>query len=193
MIGAWEKALNFTLAYEGGYANAPEDRGGETFRGISRRAWPNWDGWPVVDTVKSAHPTDFRAVLLRDEDLKARAVAFYRANFWDPVHGEELPGKVAAAVFDMAAHSGARTAVRLLQATLGVTADGDAGPKTIQAAHERGEGGLEDYLAARAKFLHDIMDKSPDQKAWAMNWFRRLFRLANLVLEGEGVEFGGAA
>lgn len=190
MSGAWEKALDFTLAYEGGYAFDPADRGGETFRGISRRAWPDWDGWRVVDTVKAAHPQDFKTVLLRDEDLRARAVSFYRARFWDPIHGDELPGKLAAAVFDMAVHSGVKTAVRVLQIALGgLTVDGEIGPKTIKRAYERGEAGLEDFLMERGRFLLEVMFKDEGQRVWARNWFRRLFRMANLVLEGPGVEF----
>ena len=32
----------------------PEDRGGETYRGIARRAWPKWAGWKIVDRILSA-------------------------------------------------------------------------------------------------------------------------------------------
>lgn len=189
-MSAWDKALEFTLAYEGGYAFDPADRGGETFRGISRRAWPEWDGWQVVDTVKAAHPQDFKTILLKDEDLRARAVAFYRENFWNPIHGDELPGKVAAALFDMAVHSGAKTAIRQLQSILpGVTVDGEIGPETVKAVHDAGEGGLISFLASRARFLSNVMAQSPDQKVWIFNWFRRLFKLADMVLEGPGIEF----
>jgi lysozyme family protein len=191
---AWDKALEFTLAYEGGYVFDPADRGGETFRGISRKAWPTWEGWAIVDRVKSAHPEDFKAVLLQDQDLRGRAVRFYRENFWDPVHGDELPGKVAAAVFDMAVHSGVKTAIRALQSCLpGVVVDGEVGSQTVKAVFAAGEAGLVDFLAARATFLNGIMVSSPDQKVWARNWFKRLFKLSNLVLEGPGIEFSQGA
>lgn len=188
---AWEKALDFTLSYEGGYAFDPNDRGGETFRGISRKAWPTWVGWPKVDAVKAAFENNryLYQALLHDRGLLADAVLFYKTYFWDQIRGEELPPKVAVATFDMAVHSGAKQAVKLLQVVLGVTVDGIVGPATVKAANDRGEGGLEDYLAARCKFLFEIMDTAPDQKVWAMNWFRRLMRLANLVLEGPGLDF----
>lgn len=184
--------MEFTINYEGGYANNPADRGGETFRGVSRRQWPDWEGWADVDAHRSAHPDPamFRSALLADDKLTRKVFDFYRKNFWDEIHGDELPGKFAAAVFDMAVHSGPKRAVRVLQCILpGVDIDGQVGPQTVKAAHDAGERGLEDYLAARARFLTDIMANDATQKSWTMNWFRRLFRLANLLFEGTGIEF----
>ena len=48
----------FNLAYkklevaEGGYVNDPDDKGGETYKGISRKANPNWAGWISIDQIK---------------------------------------------------------------------------------------------------------------------------------------------
>lgn len=38
-----DKALEFVLKWEGGYVNDPDDAGGETKYGISKRAFPNLD------------------------------------------------------------------------------------------------------------------------------------------------------
>lgn len=194
---AWDKAIGFTLAYEGGYDNHPADRGGETFRGVSRKNWPNWTGWMIIDQARGAYPSAstpaFHDELMKSPDLLHQATLFYRGNFWEPIHGDELPGKVAAALFDAAVHSGVKTAVRLLQSSIGATVDGVVGPRTIKAAFDKGEPGLVTFLAARAKFLHELMARDPSQEIWDMNWFRRLFKLANLVLDGPGVEFGGLA
>lgn len=186
---AWDIGIQFVLAYEGGYDNHPNDRGGETFRGISRKNWPGWAGWPIVDKVKLVHPSDYSKVLYRDEHLKDLVVDFYRRNFWDAIHGDELPGKIAVAALDMAVHSGAKTAIRQLQVVLGVTVDGEVGPKTVAAAHAGSEPTLISYLAARAVYLNNIMLNHPGQSGWSMNWFKRLFKLAALLLEGDGVEF----
>ena len=45
----FERAIDKTLAWEGGYVNDPKDPGGETKYGISKRAHPD------VDTKKSFH------------------------------------------------------------------------------------------------------------------------------------------
>ena len=60
---------DFRLAYkkieaaEGGYVNDPDDKGGETYKGISRKANPDWDGWISIDQIKKAHPTTFKNIL----------------------------------------------------------------------------------------------------------------------------------
>ncbi len=58
-IDAYKKVLN----NEGIYSNDPDDAGGETYKGISRKANPNWDGWISIDAIKKAHPTTFKGIL----------------------------------------------------------------------------------------------------------------------------------
>jgi len=41
-----------TLKHEGGYANHPADKGGETYRGITRKNNDEWQGWKVINEVK---------------------------------------------------------------------------------------------------------------------------------------------
>lgn len=191
---AREKALKFTLGdeqgdlgYEGGYANKAEDKGGETFRGVSRVKHPTNPIWPIVDGLKSQ--PDFPACANRDHQLFVLVRDFFIQEFWEKIHGDELPEKMAVATFDAAINSGPDRAVRLMQIALGVDADGDVGSKTVKAAFDAGERGVVRALARRAKFLHEIMDNDPTQEVWAMNWFTRMFLLANVVLEGEKVNF----
>lgn len=188
LMNKWEAAIQFTLAMEGGYDNNPDDTGGETFRGISRHNWPEWPGWELIDFAKESHPADFQKILMENEVLLSSVKDFYKINFWYPIHGDELPGKFAVAAFDFSVNSGVRPAIRTLQSVFGVVADGYVGPKTIQAAYAANESLVITYLARRAKFLHGIMDSTPSQETWALNWFRRLFKLANVVLSGDGIE-----
>ena len=51
-MAQFEPAFEKTMKFEGGYANNPADRGGETYRGIARKIWPGWNGWPLVDAAK---------------------------------------------------------------------------------------------------------------------------------------------
>ena len=53
----YKEAIKKTLKYEGGYVNDKDDRGGETYRGVSRRYHPNWSGWKIVDEYKQMQPT----------------------------------------------------------------------------------------------------------------------------------------
>jgi len=183
-----------SLGQEGGYANNPADKGGETFRGISRRFHGDWPGWARVDQLKT-HP-EFPAAAVYDGTLDIMVREFFVVEFWDKVHGDELPEKMAVAVCDFAVNSGPDTAIRFLQITLGVPVDPSSvpieyrvGPKTVKAANDAGEDSVVSYLARRAKFLHEVMDADPTQQVWALNWLRRLFSLSNVVLDGAGVNF----
>jgi len=42
-MSAFEPAFEFMLPHEGGYADDPNDRGGQTKFGISKRQYPNED------------------------------------------------------------------------------------------------------------------------------------------------------
>jgi len=45
-------AIIKVLKSEGGHANDPDDGGGETYRGIARKFWPQWAGWKIIDAAK---------------------------------------------------------------------------------------------------------------------------------------------
>ena len=60
----FHKALKRTAKYEGGYVNDPADAGGETYKGISRRANPKWDGWQLIDAHKKTLQTASKRLLM---------------------------------------------------------------------------------------------------------------------------------
>ena len=45
----FNKAYAFLVTKEGSLSDHPADYGGQTYFGIARRFWPNWDGWQYVD------------------------------------------------------------------------------------------------------------------------------------------------
>lgn len=86
----FDEALKQTLAFEGGYANDPDDRGGETFRGISRRSFPDWPGWALIDRAKREGDRSARAINARfvgDMEMEGLVARLYRENFWNPFNG----------------------------------------------------------------------------------------------------------
>lgn len=157
---AWPAAIKFVLAYEGGYVNDPVDPGGETNFGISKKAYP---------------VLDIKALTVED------ATAIYRRDYWDAIHGDELPGPLSIAVFDCAVNQGAGKARRLLQVALDVTVDGEIGPRTVAAAFAAGDAGLRRFLARRGEaYIQTILARTELQK-YAYNWMNRLFKLAEAV------------
>jgi lysozyme family protein len=81
---AFEKAFPEMIAHEGGYANVSGDSGGETFMGISRNNFPNWEGWAFVDEVKrGGGARAINAQLMGNPRMVELVKAFYFAEFWE--------------------------------------------------------------------------------------------------------------
>lgn len=155
-------AISRVLGNEGGYVDDPNDPGGETNWGISKREYPD------VDV----------AGLTRDE-----AMAIYNHDFWMPLRGAALPDSVAYQVLDFAVNSGIQTAIRALQKSAGVAADGVPGPVTMAALHKASP---HDLLA---RFLAERLDFITRLKHWpefGRGWTRRIAQ--NLRYSTEDIE-----
>lgn len=81
----FETAVAGLLKTEGGYANDPKDRGGETKYGISKKAYPNLD-------IPSLSVDDAKAI--------------YRKDYWDVIGAGKLPAGLREAAFDAAVNQG---------------------------------------------------------------------------------------
>lgn len=163
----FDQAVAFVLhdQIEGGYVNDPRDPGGETKFGISKRSYPRED-------IKN---------LTRD-----RAIEIYKRDFWDSNRCDELPPKLAIAMFDAAINQGAGAARPLLQRTLGVAADGIIGPVTLKAADQadQDEAVLE-FLGWRLHRYAHTRNSATFMRGWA----NRILRLQRFLL----IEFQGAS
>ena len=135
------------MGHEGGYVNDPNDPGGETKWGISKRSYP------TVDI----------AALTRDD-----AKAIYRRDFWDRVRADALPDGVAFQMFDFAVNSGIETAVRALQRALDVADDGHWGPASQAAAARVGESDqIMGINAERLVFMTRLSNWPHHGRGWA--------------------------
>lgn len=107
----FDEAVYLVLKHEGGYVNNPNDTGGETNFGISKRAYPD----------------------LNIADLTAYdAQDIYKKDFWDKVQGDRLPKGLDLMVFDFAVNAGVSRASKVLQKLIGVKQDGIIGSKTME-------------------------------------------------------------
>ena len=50
-MGEFEQAFEKMIRNEGGYLlhKVSGDRGGQTYAGIARNFYPDWDGWDLID------------------------------------------------------------------------------------------------------------------------------------------------
>ena len=113
-------ALDVVLNEEGGFSNDPKDPGGMTNLGVTARNWAAYTGKPATEAIMRA---------LRRVDVQP----FYKTEYWDKVAGDQLPIALALAAFDFGVNEGPKTAVGILQAAIGVAADGQIGPNTLRA------------------------------------------------------------
>lgn len=114
-IDAYKKVLN----NEGIYSNDPDDAGGETYKGISRRANPNWNGWISIDAIKKAHPTTFKCILKKTPELEKKVQDLYKDKYWDCFELDDVPNQlVAEQMFDTAVNQGQTAAIKFAQRVL---------------------------------------------------------------------------
>jgi lysozyme family protein len=149
----FDKAFEIVVGVEGGYVNDPNDPGGETKYGISKRSYPQLD-------IKN---------LTLDQ-----AKAIYKQDYWDRVKGDDLTWPCNYLMFDFAVTSGVHQAIVTLQKTVKTDIDGVIGQKTIQLANNMGEEGLALFLADRAIFLMSNLNF----KIYGRGWLKRLFLIA---------------
>ena len=81
----FDLAFDRLIGHEGGYVNDPDDPGGETKWGISKRSYPHLD----------------IAALTREE---AREI--YLRDFWSRINADRLPFSIAYQLLDFAINSG---------------------------------------------------------------------------------------
>ena len=170
-----------TKKFEGGYANDPVDRGGETFRGISRRHHPAWPGWPLIDAAKRSGLISVQVIdgHFADNLEMARLVeSFYHQNFYHPMLRFTDRPRPVAKLFDAGVNLGVGGAVRLAQRIVETTADGVIGPLTQAAAmsffSRRGEQEfIELFCVAQIQHYLTLAKNDPSQERFINGWIRR--------------------
>lgn len=151
---SYPAALNFTLKYEGGYVNHPNDPGGPTNYGITQNVLAGWRGRPVSSTDVKNMP-------------KSEAADIYRANYWRAVRGDDLPAGVDLVVWDYGVNSGPTRAIKALQSALSVNADGFIGAATIDAAFRADPESLVRAICAqRQRFIRGLNTYGTFGKGW---------------------------
>jgi len=174
-------AFEKTMEHEGLYSSNKYDFGGETYRGISRKYHPEWEGWATFDKQRSN---------INHGELDHLVRSFYKEHYWDPNLLSSFPQDVANEMFDTGVNLGRRTAAKFLQQALSylnkneqlfpdLVDDGIVGPKTIKALniiHNRKETKLLLKIMNVLQGYHYLsyMKKSPTQEVFARGWFKRV-------------------
>jgi lysozyme family protein len=162
-----KKLVPFILSWETDkYTNNKKDKGGPTKYGITLATWrrvgydKNGDGVLNEEDVKLLTKDDFHRV--------------FKQNFWNACKADKIQDQsVANMLVDFAYNSGVKRAATYLQLTLGITADGIIGNKTLFAINKsNGKRLFERFKKTREDYLKSIA--KGEQKDFLDGWLRRL-------------------
>lgn len=185
-----EDMIKYTIdSYEGGYVDHPDDRGGPTKYGITKRVYERWLG-------RSVSKDEMRNMPLEN------AVNIYKEEYFIQPKVQDLPLLLQHVTFDMCVNHGQRQGVKILQTALqsfpegvNLTLDGRIGPQTVRAAVKTiARHGPSEVLAAivaeRRKFYHAIIANDPSQEKFQGGWFKRAdaFLKEDLISSSRKVE-----
>ena len=185
----FDYAFSHTMGMEGGYVNHKEDKGGETYKGVARNFHTMWEGWSIIDSLKSK--PNFPKNLDNSVELQKCIKDFYKREFWDRAKCNEIVAisdKIAVKLFDMVVNCGVGGGSKILQRALNnciqgrnigtVTDDGKIGPITmniLKITCQKFEDSL--YAAICGElYLHykNICEKNNSQYAFFCGWMKRV-------------------
>ncbi len=159
--------MNFDKAFEllmvnevngmpgGGYVNNPDDPGGETKYGISKRAYPDID-----------------IAGLTEDDAKA----IYQRDYWGAHQCDTMPWAVGWVFFDCAVNHGAHMAIKWLQGALSLPADGVLGQQTLGAVARVSDpiSAARDITLARDEFSATLSNYPTFKRGWKKRFLNTL-------------------
>jgi len=157
--------LDHVIEREGGYVDHPADRGGPTKYGITL---PTLQRWRLSPGLEKSSVEALQQAEARD---------IYERLYWINPGFNKLGTSewFQELLFDAAVNHGVGGAVRMLQRTVNVAADGVIGPQTRGAVRIYPE--REMYLgmlSERYELYARLVANDPSQGAFILGWVRRL-------------------
>lgn len=145
------------LKDEGGYVNNPDDKGGETKYGISKRSYPNVD-------IKNL--------------TQEQAADIYRKNYWRNYSGINSQ-EIADILFEVSVNCGTTASNRMAQKALvkcgaNIVVDGLFGIQTLAAINSQPEQWLlAEIQLQQINYYVGIVSKNKSQSVFLLGWIKR--------------------
>ena len=153
MKANFDKCLEMLLHHEGGYVNHPDDPGGETNLGVTKKVYAASGGKKSMKklTVKDVAP-------------------IYKKSYWARLKCDDLPSGLDFCAFDWGVNSGTGRAAKALQKICGASVDGAIGPKTLALINRQNP----KYMIEEfGKIRQDFYESLGTFKTFGKGWTRR--------------------
>tara|TARA_B100001059_G_scaffold89524_1_gene88079 strand:+ start:163 stop:672 length:510 start_codon:yes stop_codon:yes gene_type:complete len=150
----FDKCLEMLLSHEGGFVNHPEDPGGITNLGVTKKVYDEWTGNESTEQeMRDLTPEDVAPI--------------YKKNYWDRVKGDSLPSGLDWACFDWAVNSGSGRPAKAVQRAVGATQDGAIGPQTLGLIMEKDPEEIINYVyGVRQDFYKSLKTFETFGRGW---------------------------
>ena len=155
MENNFNECLEKVLGHEGGYVNHPDDPGGETNLGVTKRVYSNW--------------TSENDLAVKDmKDITVDDVSpIYKLSYWQKAKCDQLPIGVDYVIFDMSVNHGVSRAAKFLQGVVGAEKDGIIGSKTLAMVNDMDKSDMIEALCLeREDFYRNLNTFSTFGKGW---------------------------
>jgi len=150
----YKQAISVILNHEGGYANNPNDPGGETNFGISKRSYPE---------------IDIRNL------TREKAIDIYHVDYWKPLKLYMIDNaNICLEIFDFAVNSGMSRSVKTAQKLVGTNEDGIMGAITAGKINDYAKDFVKDYKHARIIYYENLANKKPELQIFLRGWINRV-------------------
>lgn len=164
-MSTFEIALAVVLKNEGRYINDPDDAGGETNFGISKRSYPD---------------LDIKNLTLQE------ASAIYRKDYWDAYQYSRINTQtIATKIFDMAVNMGPSQAHKLAQRSVWAWSqqpselldDGIMGNNTLGAINHIGGFLIATLRSEQANYYRRLVIEQPTKQKYLQGWLNRAYEI----------------
>ena len=150
----FDQAVNVILKHEGGLVNNPNDPGGITNFGISKRSYPEVDIYNLT---------------------KEQAKEIYERDYWKPLRLYMIDNaNVCLELFDFSVNAGLSRAVKMAQKLAGTKEDGQLGGITANAINEFEGDFVKAFKHSRIIYYESLARNNHNLKMFLNGWLNRV-------------------
>lgn len=160
------KAIQKILKIEGGFTNNPNDAGGATNFGITKKVYEDFIGREVsVDEIRNMP--------------EGNAYQIYKENYWDAIGGDYITEfSCAYVIFDQAVNRGVSSALKQACRTVGISETGGVNSFVIKSINEYDPYMfVQEYLMYSEDFYNALVAQKPTNNVFLKGWLNRVDKI----------------